>query len=104
MVKKNYVLTEQALKVLKRPDVKPMLMVFFRVRDARTIDSYIANNVPYGPLMNIHVKELLQFLVPDLPEKSIYRRLTPEEEDALNRTMPEYKQRKRQKEQDGENH
>ena len=51
MLKKKYVLSEQALNVLKRPEAKPLLMLFFDIRDRRTINSYLANNVPNSPLM-----------------------------------------------------
>lgn len=98
MLKKKYVLSEQALNVLKRPEAKPLLMLFFDIRDRRTINSYLANNVPNSPLMNIHVKEIIQILAPYVPEKAIFRRMTAEEEEALNQP-----QKTTENEQDGEN-
>lgn len=55
MFKKSYVLSEQALNVLKRTEAKVLLMLFFDIRDRRTINSNLANNVPNSPQMNIHV-------------------------------------------------
>ena len=58
-MKKFFRLTNQALEVLKTPEVKLQLMLFFEVNDARTIESYLKDNVPNGPLMNICVRDLI---------------------------------------------
>lgn len=41
--------------MLKRTEAKVLLMLFFDIRDRRTINSNLANNVPNSPQMNIHV-------------------------------------------------
>ncbi|MCQ2286837.1 MAG: hypothetical protein MJZ76_08195 [Bacteroidales bacterium] len=92
MMKKIYCLTEQALSVLKMPEVKLRLMLFFEVTDARTIESYLAANLPNGPLMNFCVKEIILEYAPYLKDK-IYRRLSQEEADALNKTKNELKKK-----------
>ncbi len=58
-MEKFFRLTNQALEVLKTPEVKLQLMLFFEVNDARTIESYLKDNVPNGPLMNICVRDLI---------------------------------------------
>ena len=85
MIKKKYVLTDEALNVLKRPEAKPLLMMFFGIRDRRTINSYLSDNVPSSLLMNIHIKEIVRILSPSIPENCIFRRMTQEEAEALNR-------------------
>ena len=92
MLKKISCLSEQALSVLKMPEVKLRLMLFFEVSDARTIDAYIKDNHPAGPLMNILVRDLILEYAPYLKDK-IYRRLTQEEADALNKTKNELKKK-----------
>ena len=87
MIKKKYVLTDEALNVLKRPEAKPLLMMFFGIRDRRTINSILSNNVPNSLMMNIHVREIVRILSPSIPESGIFRRLTQEEAEALNRAQ-----------------
>ena len=62
------------------------LMLFFEVNDARTIESYLKDNVPNGPLMNICVRDLILEYVPSLTEHDLYHRMTKSEMDAINKT------------------
>lgn len=85
-MEKFFRLTNQALEVLKTPEVKLQLMLFFEVNDARTIESYLKENVPNGPLMNICVRDLILEYVPSLTEHDLYHRMTKSEMDAINKT------------------
>jgi len=85
-MEKFFRLTNQALEVLKTPEVKLQLMLFFEVNDARTIESYLKDNVPNGPLMNICVRDLILEYVPSLTEHDLYHRMTKSEMDAINKT------------------
>ena len=90
-MKKKFVLSEQALKVLKKPEVKLKLMVFFGVNDARTLESYLKNNSPDGPLMNYNIRGLIQEYAPFLSDAGIYRKLSMEERDEMNKTKQDIK-------------
>lgn len=85
-MEKFFRLTNQALEVLKTPEVKLQLMLFFEENDARTIESYLKDNVPNGPLMNICVRDLILEYVPSLTEHDLYHRMTKSEMDAINKT------------------
>lgn len=105
MMKKKFVLSEEAIRVLKMPELKLQLMVFFGVNDARTVDTYLKNNLPDGPLMNYNICGLIIEYAPHMTDATIYRRLSSSERDALNKTKQfirqEYKKSKNEK--DGEN-
>jgi hypothetical protein len=88
-MRKYFCLSKTALELLQKQELKLQLMLFFEVKDARTIETYINENVPNGPLMNICVRELIHEYAPFLNEKDIYRRLTDEELDELNKTKQE---------------
>ncbi len=92
-MKKFFRLTNQALEVLKTPEVKLQLMLFFEVNDARTIESYLKENVPNGPLMNICVRDLILEYDPLLKERDLYHRMTDAEMDAINKTKLRLKRR-----------
>lgn len=92
-MKKFFRLTEQALEVLKTPEVKLQLMLFFEVNDSRTIESYLKDNVPNGPLMNICVRDLILEYDPLLKERDLYHRMTDAEMDAINKTKQRLKRR-----------
>lgn len=80
-MRKFFRLTNQALEVLKTPEVKLQLMLFFEVTDARTIESYLKENVPKGPLMNICGRDLILEYDPLLKERDLYHRMTDAEKD-----------------------
>ena len=88
-MRKYYCLSKIALELLQKQELKLQLMLFFEVKDARTIETYINENVPNGPLMNVCVRELIHEYAPFLNEKDIYRRMTEEEVDELNKTKQE---------------
>ncbi len=106
-MKKKFVLSEEAIRVLKMPELKLQLMVFFGVNDARTIETYLKRNLPDGPLMNYNVEGLIVEYAPHMTEATIYRKLSSSERDALNKTKQtirrEYKKSK-QNEKYGENY
>ena len=85
-MEKFFRLTNQALEVLKTPEVKLQIMLFFEENDARTSESYLKDNVPNGPLMNICVRDLILEYVPSLTEHDLYHRMTKSEMDAINKT------------------
>ena len=92
-MKKIFCLSERAITVLKMPEVKLHLMLFFEITDARTIENYLSNNVPNGPLMNYCIKELIQEYAPFLSEKDIYRKVSDEERSSINKTKKELKKK-----------
>ncbi len=83
-MKKKYVLSEQALDILSTPKGKNILMSFFEVKDRRTIENYLANNVPHSLLMNIHTPDLVRILAPEMTDRMIFRKLTAEEIRKMN--------------------
>ena len=92
-MKKKTCLSKQALEVLKTRELKLQLMVFFELKDVRTVENYILENAPNGPLMNVWVRDLIHDYAPFLKEKDIYRPLKVSEEAALNKTKQELKRR-----------
>ena len=85
-MKKNFRLSNQAITLLKQPELKLQLMLFFEVNDPRTIESYFRKNVPNGPLMNICIRELIYEYAPFLNERDIYCKLTESELNSINKT------------------
>jgi lipoate-protein ligase A len=89
MMKKKFVLSEQAISVLNSPKGKNKLMDFFDIKDRRTVENYLSNNVPQSILMNIHIADLIRELAPYMTNKMIFRRLTDEEIMKMNSDMIE---------------
>jgi len=92
-MKKNYRLTEQAINILKMPEMKLQLMLFFEITDTRTIDSYLANNKPNGPLMNVNIRDLILEYAPFLTERCVYHKLSDAEREELNPTKSKIKRK-----------
>lgn len=90
-MEKFFRLSDHALEVLKTPEVKLQLMLFFEVNDARTIESYLKDNVPNGPLMNICIRDLILEYAPFLNERDLYHRMSKSEMDAINKTKQRLK-------------
>ncbi len=72
------------MRVLSTPKGKNILMSFFEIKDRRTIENYLANNVPHSLLMNIHITELVRILAPEMTDRMIFRKLTAEEIRKMN--------------------
>lgn len=84
-MKKLYCLSERAINVLKLRGLKWQIMLLLDINDPRTVDRHLKNNYPNGPLMNYHIKELIKEYAPYLAERDIYRKLTPDEIDILDK-------------------
>jgi len=74
-----FCLSDQAIRTLKMPGVKLKIMFVLDIYDSRTIDKHLKNNFPYNPLMNFNVLKIIRNVNPELHEKDIYHKLTPEE-------------------------
>ena len=79
-MKKFYVLTERALRIIKQPGVKGQILDLFGLNDPRTIDKYISKMYPDSPLLNRNVIQIIkdhaQFGIRD---EDILRAALPEE-------------------------
>ena len=79
MEKNYFVLTDAALNVLNSPKGKNKLMDFFEIKDRRTVENYLANNVPQGLFVNRNIGKVIRQIAPDMTDKKIFRSLTDEE-------------------------
>ena len=79
MGKNFFVLTDAALNVLNSPKGKNKLMDFFEIKDRRTVENYLANNVPQGLFVNRNIGKVIRQIAPDMTDKKIFRFLTDEE-------------------------
>ena len=79
MKKKIFVLSEEALEVLNSPKGKNRLMEFFGIKDRRTVETHLANNVPSGIFVSKNIGYVIRDIAPDMPEKRIFRILNNEE-------------------------
>ena len=79
MEKNFFVLTDAALNVLNSPKGKNKLMDFFEIKDRRTVENYLANNVPQGLFVNRNIGKVIRQIAPDMTDKKIFRILTDEE-------------------------
>ena len=79
MMKKKFVLSKQAISVLNSPKGKNKLMDFFDIKDRRTVENYLSNNVPQSLFMNIHIADLIREVAPYMTDKMIFRRLSDDE-------------------------
>jgi len=82
-MKNLFCLTEQAIQVLKEPGIKWKLMYALEINDSRTIDKHVKNNFPNSPLMNFNVREIIRDFSPQLSDKDVYRKLTPDDIDRV---------------------
>ena len=79
MEKNFFVLTDAALNVLNSQKGKNKLMDFFEIKDRRTVENYLANNVPQGLFVNRNIGKVIRQIAPDMTDKKIFRILTDEE-------------------------
>lgn len=106
MMKKKFVLSDEAIKLLNMPELKLQLMVFFGVNDARTIETYLKNNQPEGPLMNYNICGLIIEYAPYMSVSDVYRKLSSKERDEMNKTKQEIKKnylKKQERYESGDN-
>lgn len=79
-MKKFYVLTDRAIRIIKQPGVKGQILDLFGLNDPRTIDKYISKMYPDSPLLNRNVIQIIkdhaQFGIRD---EDILRAALPEE-------------------------
>lgn len=103
MMKKNFVLSDEAIRLLNMPELKLRLMVFFGVNDVRTIETYLKNNLPDGPLMNYNICGLVIEYAPYMSVSDVYRKLSSKERDEMNKTKQEIKKNYLKKQAENEN-
>ena len=103
MRKKFLVVSEQALRVLNRPESKAKMLIFFGVKDMRTIDSYLANNVPQGQIVNPNLLEIVREHSPEFPEKNFFERVSMAELAKRNKSKKKVSKKHKKHEKNGEN-
>lgn len=104
MRKKFLVVSEQAMRVLKRPESKAKMLIFFGVKDMRTIDSYLANNVPQGQIVNPNLLAIVREHAPDFQEKNFFERVSMAEVVKKNKSKKGISKKSKRNEKNGKNH
>lgn len=104
MRKKFLVVSEQAMRVLKRPESKAKMLIFFGVKDMRTIDSYLANNVPQGQIVNPNLLAIVREHAPDFQEKNFFERVSMAEVVKKNKSKKGISKKFKRNEKNGKNH
>ena len=104
MRKKFLVVSEQAIRVLKRPESKAKMLLFFGVKDMRTIDSYLANNVPQGQIVNPNLLEIVREHAPEFQEKNFFERVSMAEIAKKNKSKKGISKKSKINEKNGKKH
>ena len=103
MRKKNLVFSDEAIELLNSPEGKQILMGFFGIKDKRTIETYLSNNVPSCYLLNMNLGDEIRKVIPDMTDKRLFRRETKEEVIKRNNAFAEKLLKRNKNEKNGEN-
>ncbi len=79
MSKKRKVFSDAAIELLSSPEGKQLLMAFFGIKDRRTVETHLANNVPSCIFLNLNIGEVIRVLAPDMKDSQLFREETNKE-------------------------
>ena len=79
MSKKRKVFSDAAIELLSSPEGKQLLMAFLGIKDRRTVETHLANNVPSCIFLNLNIGEVIRVLAPDMKDSQLFREETNKE-------------------------
>ncbi|MBQ3733789.1 MAG: hypothetical protein II859_07500 [Bacteroidales bacterium] len=104
MSKKKLVFSDEAIELLNSPEGRQILMGFFGIKDKRTVENYLANNVPSNFLLNMNIGEEIRKHLPNMTDKRLFRKETREEERSRNIAYVEKILNRNRNEKNGDHH
>ena len=104
MSKKRKVFSDAAIELLNSPEGKQLLMAFFGIKDRRTVETHLANNVPSNFLLNMNIGEEIRKHLPNMTDKRLFRKETREEEKSRNIAYVEKILNRNRNEKNGDHH
>lgn len=87
MSKKRIVFSDAAIELLNSPEGKQLLMAFFGIKDRRTVETHLANNVPSCIFLNLNIGEVIRIIAPDMKNSQLFREETLEEAEKRRNSL-----------------
>ena len=104
MSKKKLVFSDEAIELLNSAEGRQILMSFFGIKDRRTVETCLSNNVPNCYLLNMNLGEEIRKVIPDMTDKRLFRKETKEEEKRRNIAFADKLLKRDKNEKNGKNH
>ncbi len=80
------------------------MLIFFGVKDMRTIDSYLATNVPQGQIVKPNIIEIDREQAPEFQEKKFFERVSMAEIAKKKKSKKGISKKSKINEKNGKNH